>query len=267
MTGGRSTNESLLGVCSTIRGLLAGADRDEVETRHRAGLALRLVRGAPQTYGQHAVEGVADELGLSARTLYQCINVAECWSAEELRAELEKTTRFGMPLSWSHFVHVAAVRDGRLRASLLDRCRDNVWSVRELAQRIKETSLSRAPRAGDGLHDGEAVRAALAEGIETADRAVDDVRLFERALEERLADVGGLIDDDLLDRAEQTYAELQARAEGALARLRAARLSQRRIRLGGNGQAPRARLSAPDEEEPTVDDGPGAETKRARRRQ
>ena len=220
---------ALLGACSVIRGLLAGAERDEVLTRHRAGEALRTLKRAPETYGTQSVERVAAELGMSARVLYRYIAVAESWSESQLKVEIDRTNRFGQPLSWSHFLALAKVDDARSRALLIDECLANAWSVRELTQRMQAVA-ERA--AGRERNRGEAVRAALNEWIHTGDRAVTDLRVFADALGDRLAEPGDPIDEQLLARAVETFEELQAHAESTLGQLRGAYQTRRRLRCG-----------------------------------
>jgi len=220
---------ALLGVCSTIRGLLVGAERDEVLTRHRVGEVLRAIKRSPHTYGKQSVERVAAELGMSAPVLYRYIAVAENWSAAELAAQMEKTNRFGQPASWSHFVALTKARDRASRLALLYESLANSWSVRELTQRMDRMDPATGHGA-DAVHAGEPVSAAFKEGVQTGGRAIADLRTFTDALDERLADSSEPVDDALLERVLDTFEELQVRVEAAIARLRGARQSQQRLR-------------------------------------
>ena len=260
-------NRALLGACSVIRGLLAGVERDEILTRHRVGVALLAIKQRRDTYGTQAVERVAEELGVGTRLLYQHITVAEHWTEVEIRVQVDKTNRFGQPLSWSHLLALTRIDDANARIALVDDCLGNAWSVHELTQQVEQHVASamaqqdNRPRSSDAARAGEAVRAALKEGIHSGGRAVSDVRLFEEALGERLADADEPVDDELLGRALRTFEELQARAESAIARLREARMtaSQRRVRVARTTGPMIAvpREAATDEERDPADTGPG----------
>ena len=255
---------ALQGACSVIRGLLAGVERDEVLTRHRIGEALRKIKGARELYGGLGIDRVATELGVSKRYLYQHISVAEHWEEAVLKAQLEKTNRFGQPLSWSHLLALTAVSDAAARARLAEESLGNAWSVRELAEHIElrlaggemahrsDSSGSRG-RSSDAARAGGAVRAALKEGIDSGGRAVSEVRLFEETLGERLADADDPVDAELVARALQTFGELQARAESAITRLRGASdtASQRRVRVAREIVLPRETEEHAEEAEDT----------------
>jgi len=223
----------LLGVCSVLRGLLAGATRDEVLTRHRVGTVLRDIKSATGTYGEHAVERAATELGVTVPTLYRHLAVAEAWSAEELRALIDHTDRFGQPLSWSHFVTLTRAPDPVARQALFEHCIEEAWSVRDLAFHLTE-----GPALENATEAVTPVREALAEGIRNATRAAVDVGIFAEALADRLMDDEPKHDAELFTRAIGAFEELRHRAEATLAQLHAANhASESRVR-----SAPSVRL-------------------------
>ena len=75
------------------------------------------------------MERAAEELGVAARILYRYIEVAQNWSEEDLKAQLQKTNRFGQPLSWTHFLALSRTRGLPERTRLLDQCLDNAWNI------------------------------------------------------------------------------------------------------------------------------------------
>jgi len=236
---------ALLGVCSVVRGLLSGAARDEVLTRYRVGEALRMVKAMPQTYGTESVERVAAELGLSAPMLYRYIAVAESWSAEDLKRQAQRTNRFGQPLTWSHVLALTRAPESA-RPGLIDRCLANAWSVRDLKRRLDRLAMQRS----DGARAANAVHVALREGIQNAHRAVTGFRALVETLDDRAAGPEEPMDAELLARAVEELEALHAGAEVALALLRGAGHSRRRLLsapASGDLARPGADASSEDE--------------------
>jgi len=195
----RSVDSAVLGVSSTIRGLLIGADRDEVFTRHQVGRILQDVKRRPNAYGEQSIERIAEEVGQSPAMLYRYIAIAEQWSEADIKVEMARENRFGHPPSWSHFVVLLAVADSGIRRQLLKDCLKSSWTVRELRRRVNELS-ERKLRSADARGAGRPVNAALGEGIQTGNRAAMDVTIFAEALGSRLGDPEEPVDEDLLAR-------------------------------------------------------------------
>jgi hypothetical protein len=223
------TDTAVVGVCSAVRGLLSEATRGEILTRHQVGEILRTVKHDPATYGSEAIERVAAELGWKARELYRYITVAETWSAADLRALLDQTSRFGHSLSWSHFLALTQAPE-TARAGLAAECLAYAWSVRELIRQITSVPCDK-PRNSDSAKAGEEVHAALKESIQTGNRAAADLRMLVDALADRLAAMENPVDEKLLARAVQTFEDIHAQAEAGLRQLRGASQSQPRVRL------------------------------------
>jgi hypothetical protein len=239
----KTHDEAIDGVCSVVRGLLASADEAEVTTRHHIGAVLSDVQVKVDTYGLHAMERVAERLGISVRGLYQCVAVADTWNAHQLQKELEKLTCHSRPLSWSHMVALTTVPEPKQRNAIADECRANAWSVRELLRHIEERSEKSRP--ADAARPGEEVRVALREAIHVGGRALADVRAVEEAIERRMLDADASVDETLLTRALRTYEELVAQAQLTVTRLREASPSRKRLRV----PAPPKPLSPEEEEE------------------
>jgi hypothetical protein len=243
---------ALLDACETIRSLLAQAVRDEVLARYHVGSLLVVIKRAPQTYGEHAIERLAGELAMAPPTLYRYATVAESWTLLEIQAQSTRVGRFGEPLSWSHLVTLTKVANASTRRVLVDECLAKGWPVRKLNQAIG--ALGGAPREDDDTAQAEAsVRVALTEGIQNATRAAVELDIFAEALASRLAeleeqDPNAGSHEALVMRAIEAFQGLHVRAESTLSQLRGAkRSSEKRLRCA----AP-ARLDASSEEE---DDG------------
>ena len=244
-------------VCETIRALLAQAVRDELLTRYRVGSLIALARRSPDTYGEHAVDRLAADLGMTAPTLYRYAAVAESWSRRDIEAQSVRTNRLGEPLSWSHLVVLSRMMDASTRRTLLEDCLSKGWSVRKLTQVI--TTLARADTGGDGAAE-ESVRIALMEGIQSATRATFELDAFAEAFAMRLEDLEEDADEALVLRAISAFHELHARAESTLGQLRgAARSSEKRLRCAPAVPLESARLPDPfdhaDEEDAATDEG------------
>jgi hypothetical protein len=210
--------------CVAIRELMARATRDEVAARHQIGLRLRRLKSLPDKYGEHAVDRVANELGVGTATLYRCATVAGNWTSAELHILMKRTNRAGEPLSWSHLLALTHAHSAQLRQRWAERCLDESWSVRELRQHITGAV---AAQPGE---EGQSVRAALTEGIQSASRAAIQLGIFVEALESRLADEGG--DERLVSRAIATFENLRTQVEASLGKLRDASTgSHRRLRV------------------------------------
>jgi len=150
--------------------------------------------------------------------------VAGNWTIAELHALMKRTNRTGEPLSWSHLLALTHVHNTHARQRWAERCLEESWSVRELRQHMTG-GVPHQPG-----EEGQSVRAALTEGIQSASRAAIQLGIFVEALESRLADEDG--DELLMSRAISTFEHLQTQVDASLARLRDANMgSQRRLRV------------------------------------
>ena len=225
---------ALLDACETIRGLLARAVREELLARFHIGALLGVIKRAPGTYGEHAIERLAAELGMAPPTLYRYATVADTWSLAEIQAQSTRLGRFGEPLSWSHLVALTKVTKPASRRALVDECLAKAWSVRNLNQAI--TALAGRPRDDEATRAESSVRVALTEGIQNATRAVVELDIFAEALASRLAELeehepNAGAHEALVTRAIEVFQGLHVRAESTLTQLRGARRSsEKRLR-------------------------------------
>jgi hypothetical protein len=203
-----------------IRTVLSRAVRDDALTRHRAGVLLCEVKAAGNTYGTKAIERMADKLGMSTTLLYQYILVAETWSTAELQELLARTNQFGEPLSWSHLAILPYVVGRVERAKIIDRCLAEGWGARELGRQMAAHGKAAAAAKIQTVDDGEAVRIALLDGMQSASRAALHLGIFVEALESRLLD--GSADEVLVERTIGALEKLRQQLEIAFTCLRKA---------------------------------------------
>jgi hypothetical protein len=110
--------------------------RDSIE-RYKIGVVVRALEDDPRRYGLSAVAAAAQELGFSASTFYGYGLVARAWSEhdfQELAARRGGQT--GLPLSFSHFIELAALEDIKVRDALMEVALGHGWTIRELRARI-----------------------------------------------------------------------------------------------------------------------------------
>jgi hypothetical protein len=226
-----STNGAFAEACDTVRRLLGDVVRDEVLTRHKIGVVLGRVQREAGTYGDSAVERMADTLGTSSHVLYQCARVAENWSTEGLAALSARVNSRGEPITWSHLVVLTKARTEPARGAWVERCLAQSWSVRDLKEAI---AAERARTEDDEREapEGEPVRIALREGLQHAARAAVQFEVILEALQARLAEDDGPGDADLRARVILAYEKVGGRVDETLGCLRATTpRSEQRIRV------------------------------------
>jgi len=228
------SSRAFVDVCARIRGLLAEAIRNEVVSRHSVGELVNGVVRSADRYGDHAVERIGAELGVSTTILYGAASVAENWSQSELRHLCAKTNYRGEPLSWSHFLALTRVRSAVKRRALAEQCLAEAWAVRELRQQVADLQPAGRERA-DGSSD-ESLRVAVDEGVRTARRAAADIGTFLEALEARLSDGDH---EELLSRALAACDELNERLQATRTFLsQTTRSSAPRVRIAVRTRVP-----------------------------
>jgi hypothetical protein len=243
--------------CERVRGLLSDLARDEMRTRHEIGTILNRMQGATQTYGEAAVERMAERIGVSPQILYQCARVAGNWSAASLSGLITRKNTRGDRLTWSHLVALTKSRSDDARRTTVGRCLEESWTVRDLAQAIAADREHERDERNAVDAETQPARVALRDGLQNASRATIQLGIILEALEERLAehDVG---DDELLDRVVTAYEKLhgtvgqtldclqqQGRASGRRLRVAPATTQETGARGAASGVGRRARGGAP----------------------
>jgi hypothetical protein len=212
-----SMNAALRRRCTAIQKLLAEAAANEIDTRYKIGAIVRSVMEDDGTYGERAVERIADVLGRDAVTLYRYAAVAKTWSEREMRDLSQRPNGHGEPLSWSHWVELArAPKTWRqwLELALLDS-----WPVRRLAREIG-AELSEAAEALDSDAE-DTTCGALLEVVKHAERFNVDMRALAALLDRLERSPRPPRDiEDLLGRAEDVVADVARKSVELLARVR-----------------------------------------------
>jgi hypothetical protein len=209
---------ALRSVYEAIRGLLAGAARDEARSRHEVGVLIAGVKRGREKYGARAVEQLASALGTNVHTLYRCAGVCERWAPDELESLLTRTTAKGQPLSWSHLVLLSGVTSDVRRAELVDRALKDALTVRELLVLVDAVGRGEARSAGRGL-------VVLHRVVRASERWSQSAAAMH---EELLAELEGAPSDageptELIERAIEAQEQLQRIVQKQLQRLRAER--------------------------------------------
>jgi hypothetical protein len=229
-------NDALRRTCEAIQKLLAQAAVEEIDTRYNVGVHIQTIVDAARakTYGDRAVERLAEELGRDARSLYRYALVAKMVSEREMAALSRRANAHGEPLSWSHWVELTRAR--KAWRQWFERAVTESWSVRRLAR-----ELDAEVGTGEDEDDTEAedtTQAALLENV----RAVERLNL-------QMGSFGALL--DRLGRSSRQPREvgvLLARADGVVRELarKSTELLARMSALGpsedvGDRPQPRAR--------------------------
>jgi hypothetical protein len=173
-----------------IRKLLAQADLQEAQTRHRIGKVVAAVRDEKGKYGAGAVEQLAAALHRDASTLYRYALVADLWSEREI---LRVRNCHDEPLSWSHWEALAKVPD--TWKGWLERTLEQAWSSRKLAREL-EAAERESPQDQPATAI-DTTRLALLEAVRNVRRFDTEVTSSLEALVDRLARAprpGGIVE-------------------------------------------------------------------------
>jgi hypothetical protein len=198
---------------TAIQKLLAEAATNEIDARYRIGVIIRSVMEAESTYGEGAVERLAEALGRDATSLYRYAAVAKLWSDAEMRALSRQPNDHGEPLSWSHWVELARVPSTWKR--WLERALGESWSVRRLARELDGES-----REVDDSDAEDTTCAALLEGVKDAERLNTQMKSFGATLDRIARSPRHAREvNELLARARDVFRDVARRSGDLLARV------------------------------------------------
>jgi hypothetical protein len=208
-----SMNAALQRQCGAIQKLLAEAAVSEIDSRFKVGVIVRSILEAEGTYGERAVERVAEVLGREAGTLYRYASVARTWSEPEMRGLSRRPNSHGEPLSWSHWVELA--RAPATWRQWLERALAGSWPVRRLSRELDA-------KMQDWLEAdaGDTTCAALLEAVKHAERLNAEMKAFGAVLD-RLARTPGPPREveELLARVRKVFRDVAQRSGDLLARV------------------------------------------------
>lgn len=142
---GKDNSKLIKAACTRLRDLMSRAELDDIVNRHAVGIVVQEVRDGAK-YGSGAVGKIAHELGVDESTLSRYAKVADAWTKPEIVALAKMKNAHGLPLTWSHLVEIADVKDGRRRRGLVGKVIEEGLSVRGLRALIganEETSVEK----------------------------------------------------------------------------------------------------------------------------
>lgn len=159
---GGAPTEKFIEACQEARALLVQTTESELPKRHALGVIAKRMKTLSATYGKHAVERLAKELGQDKSTLYKAIKVVDVFNDDDVAKIVDRNRRDDVrPFSWNHFVLCASV-PGEAH-TLRDRALEHGWSITELK--------------------GEVARVTARPGATTASTVMRDLRRLSKLLE------------------------------------------------------------------------------------
>ncbi len=144
-------NEALTKKIAGIKQLLIEADQRDVAARYEIAVECQAIiagDGKGKVYGTGAARKLGKALGWSKTAVYAYVAVAETWNKEKFRELAEKRDKFEKPLSWSHFMVLAAEKDAKRRRDLISKTHKAGWSVRDLKRAVAGMEPKAAKAAG-----------------------------------------------------------------------------------------------------------------------
>jgi len=133
-------NDALRKQYKSIHNLLVEADTNNNRSRYKIAVLCLRVRdgdGMEKTYGERAVNQLANALGKKKTWVYDWARVPDAWDAKHFEKLVARKDRFKKPLSWSHFVALSVVKDASERERLTEESLTRGWTVRELTKALR----------------------------------------------------------------------------------------------------------------------------------
>jgi len=141
----QAINEELASKIDTIRRLFDDRTSSEASTMYRIGAEVVAIKTDEAKYGTTAVKHLARAVGCSSANLYSYATVAETWGDMEFEERIARVDASRRPLTFSHFIELAKVRDQEQRERLLNVALAKSLSVRALSRAARDAD-SGAPR-------------------------------------------------------------------------------------------------------------------------
>jgi hypothetical protein len=165
-------------VQSLREALLAGAPV-RLSNWHRLGrIAQGLSSNRSETYGQKTLDALAELAGCSSQVVGKARKFARSYTPPQA-AELQAQA------SWEQMQRLVAINDGTVRRRLLNACRSNNWSIRQLEHEIRGRVGRQRPfgRGGRPSRRPENLQEALGD----LDRLTTQIIRWYRALQPEMA--------------------------------------------------------------------------------
>ena len=140
-------DEDQLKLYTEIHDLYTSHTYDEAVKKYRIGRLLHTGLNDERRYGKSIVLNIAFALGMAFSSLYRWAKVAAAYPPEVFEELLQRRSRHGNRLSWSHLVYLARIKDAAERQRLIDTVIEKNLSTDQLAERIKQilAASSKAP--------------------------------------------------------------------------------------------------------------------------
>ncbi len=201
---------------------VVAADKRDVPARYEIAVECHEILagdGKGKRYGAGAAERLRTTLGWSKSAVHAYVAVADTWSKEEFRKLAAKRDKFEKPLSWTHYLVLAAEKDAEQRQALIEQTINGGWTVRDLKQAAagnpppgtRTTKETKTPRPLVNAVANYAI------GLHTA-KANADVFGTEIAKKVEDADPSDL-NSSLLTKLKQARADLEAHYQAESRRL------------------------------------------------
>ncbi len=123
-----------------IRALMKEQTTTGATKMYAIAVEVNAVMGDKKKYGKGAVKQIAKAVGQKVATLYSYGAVAKTWNATAFEALLKSVSSMGQPLTFSHFVELAKVKDMDEdgRRALIKEALDKSLSVRDFARLLRQ---------------------------------------------------------------------------------------------------------------------------------
>jgi hypothetical protein len=213
----KTENAKLMKLVERGEKILAKLNENEIASKYELGEIVRDAM-AVSRHGDYAVATLAKRWHLDADTLRIYATVVRVWPKDEFARQAARRAGEGdkYRLSWSHFVLLAAIKDGRTRKSLINAAFAGLLS--ENALRAKRHGRTSAKRSGGRRkkHGGlvEAAEALAAAGSHLQSLLSDDTggtRISIEQLKEAEAALRQI--EPLLMAVQERIAQQQASSE------------------------------------------------------
>ena len=140
-----------------IKERVVAADKNDVPVRYEIAADCREILagdGKGKVYGAGAAKKLMATLGWSKSAIHAYTAVADAWKKAEFRKLAARKDKFRKPLSWSHYLTLAAAKDAEQRQALVEQTLTEGWSVREL----KRAASGNPPNGTGTIEEPEAPR-------------------------------------------------------------------------------------------------------------
>jgi hypothetical protein len=128
-----------IGIVATTSRRLAAAAEEELRARYQLGAMLRVAR-AGESGGAHVLAAVAEALGVHPSLLRRYVRVATAIAPAQFDLLATMRNDLGMPMTWSHFEHLAEIRSAKMRVLMAEHAISNRLSVRALKRRVRRSA-------------------------------------------------------------------------------------------------------------------------------